>query len=541
MLRLAILPLALLALSASRNVASAGEPLRDVIDRRVEQQWQKRQLQPAPRSSDAEFLRRVSLDLHGLVPTAEQAREFLDDPANDKRQRLIDRLLEDPRYAVHQADLWDLAYFGRNPPGFGTDKRGGFQDWLRKQFADNVPYDQWARAILKAEGNTVDQGPPMFFVQYKSGPEDATEAVTQKFLGVQLQCARCHDHPFESWTQKDFYGMAAFLARLRVVDVGNKNKVKAYAIGEMNRGDVLFTGPASEQQPGKKGEPIKPQFLGGEPLQEPETPDSVKDPRNFPNGKQPPAPKFSRKDALAEWIASKDNPYFARAAANRVWAQLMGKGIVHPVDNLTGENPASHPELLDELAAELISSGFDLKQLIREIVSSKAYQLAGAGPPEEAMPLWYERARFRPLSAEELLECWVRASGYEQVGTDKPRDGRLEYKAINWSYMRRYFGKPNDGVGNFQGGLQEHLYMNNGQVYSLISTREGGLHHRLANSEAPWEQRVEELYLSVLSRRPAEEETKKFVEFLTGGEDPGAQLREAIWTLMTCSEFRFNH
>lgn len=525
----------------------AAEPLRQVIDRHVAAGWEANGVTPSGISSDAEFLRRVYLDLLGLVPTYEQTVEFLDDTSPTKRDTLIERLLEDPRFGVHQADVWDMVYFGRNPPGYGTRDREGFQNWLREQFQQNVPYDVWANAILKAEGNTVEDGPPMFFVQYKNAPEDATQAVTQKFLGVQLQCARCHDHPFDDWTQTDFYGFAAFFARLQVVDVGkkevDKKKLTAYAIGEKNRGDVLFTGPAAEQQPGQKGQPVAPKFLHGEPLAEPELPEDIQDPRNFPSGQVPPKPQFSRKDALADWITSGDNPYFARAAANRIWAQFIGKGIVHPVDNLSPENSPSHPELLDQLAQALVARDFDLRWFIGEILRSQTYQLSSRGGGSEALPQWYHRARFRPLSAEELFESWVLVSGYDKVlaHSDQQPDGRLRYRGITWDYLRNAFGQPNDGVGVFQGGLHEHLYLNNGQVRQLISTRPGGLHDLLLTSEQSWQERVERLFLQVLSRRPSEAESAKFVQFLSAEDDASGRLHDAIWTLMTCSEFRFNH
>jgi hypothetical protein len=522
--------------------ARGEEGLRAEIDRHVEAAWKANKVTPAEPASDAEFLRRLYLDLLGTIPTHDEAVAFLDDSDAAKRQQLIDRLLDDPRFARHQAEVWDQVLFGRNPPGYGTDKREGFQAWLQNQFQQNTPYDQWVKAILVAEGNSVDDGAPLFFVQYKSQPEDATEAVTQKFLGVQLQCARCHDHPFESWKQLDFYGMAAFFARLQVVEVGKKNNLAMYAIGEKNRGEMLFTGPVAEQEVGQKGEPVKPKFLHGEPLEEPELPADFKEDRNFPNGKLPPKPRFSRKDQLAEWIARPDNPYFARAVANRVWAQFLGRGIVHPVDNLSDSNKPSHPELLDLLASAMVEYGFDLKRYIRELVSSRTYQLSGGGEVEAAMPSWFERARARPLTAEELLDSWRVAVGYEgmeQASGRRPSDDR--YAPLGSGYLMQFFGAPSNGVGDFQGGLHEHLFLNNGGLSSLLSTAKGGLHDTLLNSESPWEQRVDRLYVSLLSRRPTAEEREKFVAYLTAEQDPQTRLNEAIWVLMTSSEFRFNH
>lgn len=537
-----IIPLALAAILAPAVVAIADGPLRQTIDRHIAAGWAKNKVTPAEPATDAEFLRRVTLDLLGRIPTYEETVAFLDDKDPQKREKLIDKLLAHPRYGVHMADVWDQIYFGRNPPGYMTDKRGAFKDWLRKRFAKNTPYDVWVRELLKAEGDTAGDGPAMFYVQYKNRPEDATEAITQKFLGVQLQCARCHDHPYDEWKQTDFYGIAAFIARLRVVTLKRKNRMVNFAIGEKNTGDVLFTGPAIDQQPGQKGKPIAPKFLGGDKLKEPKLPKGFKDPRRFPNNKMPPKPKFSRKDALAEWITDAKNPWFARAAVNRVWAQFLGKGIVHPIDNLSKTNPPSHPELLEELTKSFIAHKFDLRYLIREILNSRAYQLSSAGAATNEKPLWYERARYRPLSAEELYESWVLAAGYkESRPRNRNNDDRFNSRAITWGYMRSYFGKPTDGVGNFQGGMHEHLYMNNGQVHSLISRRDGSLFAAIAKSKAPWEKRVERLFLQVLSRRPSPEDTKKFVAHLSAKDNADDRLHEAIWTLMTCGEFRFNH
>lgn len=534
-----LLGISLLSLLLAPPAGYSAEPLRDVIDEKIAAQWKAQDITPAERSSDGEFLRRVYLDLLGVTPSYEEALEFLDDPRPDKRDRLIEKLLEHPRFGLHQADVWDMVYFGRNPPGYGTRQRDGFQTWLAAQFQQNTPYNEWVGAILRAKGNTVEDGPPMFFVQYKNKPEDAAEAVMAKFLGVQLKCARCHDHPFDPYTQTDFYGVAAFFARLEVVSLGKKDKQKAYAIGEKNFGDVLFTGPAIDQEPGQKGKPIAPKFFSGDPLEEPEPPEDLEDPRNFPSGKMPPDPYFSRKNALAAWMTSPENPYFARAAVNRIWAQFLGKGLVHPVDNLSPSNPPSHPELLDALEKSFVKSGFDVKALIREILSSRTYQLSSQGEVTDAKPRWYERARFRPLSAEELFESWLVAAGYP----DKPDPGedRFNVRGFTWAYLRRAFGRPNDGQGHFQGGLKEHLYLNNGQVHGLISEKPGSLYHTIESSEEPWENRVERMFVQVLSRRPSPEETEKFTKHLSQEENADDRLHEAIWTLMTCSEFRFNH
>lgn len=537
--------LTLVALLGLVAPSPAASPLRDVVDRELSVAWTREKVTPAKPAHDAEFLRRVYLDLCGDVPTYDETVSFLADRDTDKRAKLIDRLLDDPRYAQHLADLWDLLLFGRRPPGFDTDKRDGFQAWLKKQFGDNVPYDELARSILKAEGTSVDPGTPIFYMQYKGQPEDACEAITQIFLGVQLQCARCHDHPFESWKQVDFYGMAAFIARLEVVTVGKEKNDTKYAIGEKSSGDILFTGPAKDQAPGKKGDPIQPRFLLGDHLKEPPLPKEFKEVAKFTPNKEPPPPFFSRKDMLADWVTSLENPFFAKATANRLWALLFGRGLVHPVDNMSPANAPSHPALLDALTKHLVAHKFDVKDFLRELANSKAYQLSSVGGDGNQFPAWYAAARVRPLSAEELAQAWRTATGFEvveQTGKVKnTKPGR--FRPFESGYMIRFFGTPNSGTGDFQGGLHEHLYLNNGPMQTVLVSGKGSLLDGVVDAKKSPAERVERLYLSLLNRRPTEEEVARFSKFVEGAEKNKEEdaWREAAWALMTSSEFRFNH
>jgi Protein of unknown function (DUF1549)/Protein of unknown function (DUF1553) len=535
--------LAILLVAFPWSVSAGDVSLRVVIDAELGKVWDREKITPAEACDDATFLRRVSLDLGGVIPTADEAKAFLDDTSADKRAALIERLLAHPRYGVHQADVWDMVFFGRNPPGYEARDREGFQRWLREAFHQNMHYDELARQLLKAEGNTAEQGAAMYLVQYDRHPEDAAMAVSQTFLGVQLQCARCHDHPHESWTQLDFYGMAAFFSRLQMVKAGktrvNEKELDKIFVGELNTGDVKFTGPAKDAKPGQAGVPVKPKFLLASALEEPDFSAEIKDEKRLPDGNQPPAPKFSRKDKLAEWITSPENPYFARAVSNRLWAQFMGRGLVHPIDNMSESNPPSHPELLDAISKEFITHQFDVKWLIREILSSRAYQLDSTGEVADAMPQWFERARTRPLSAEELLESWRVATSYDVIAARKPNENKGRFYGVTFDYIRHYFGEPNNGVGDFQGGLHEHLYLNNGELGRLMSSEKDGI----VTSPDDWNARVDRLYLAVLSRRPSEEERERFAEFCQVPEknQQPERLREALWVLMTCSEFRFNH
>ena len=281
----------------------------------------------------------------GTIPSHDEVKSFLADSDTGKRAKQIDRLLADPRFAAHQADVWDLILFGRNPPGYNaTANRDGFKKWLADKFAKDEPFDRLVRDLLRAE----EEGSTLFYVQYRDHPEETAVAVSRIFLGTQLQCARCHDHPYEPWTQRDFYGLAAFFARLVVVDAPAAAAGKRrFLIGEKNTGEVLFTGPAKDLKPGQKGEPIRPKFLRGEALTEPTMPKDFKEPK--PEAGKAPKPTFSRKEKVADWVVAADNPYFARAATNRLWAQFMGRGLVHPVDDLSDKHPPSHPRLFEAL------------------------------------------------------------------------------------------------------------------------------------------------------------------------------------------------
>lgn len=520
-------------------IALGGElPLRDVIDKEIEAALEREGIQASGQADDATFLRRVYLDLLGMVPTYGEAQKFLDNDAPDKRLQLVNSLMEDPRHARHQRGIWDLLIFTRKPanPSFTKD-RGPFKEWLEKQFAQNVHWDELVRKLILAE----EPGSQMFHVQYRNKPEDETVAVSRLFLGTQLQCARCHDHPFEELSQEDFYGMAGFFVRLQVLEE-KKGKVRHFHIGEKSSGEVMFTGPASEATPGKKGEPVKAKFLDGTALEEPELPEDFEEP-DYKKIKKPPFPEpfFSRKAQLATWLTSPDNPYFAKAAVNRVWAQFMGRGLVHPVDDLKPGSRASHPELLETLAKEFIAHEYDLRWLAREILMSAAYQRDSAGAGKEAFPKWYDRARVRPLSAEELIASFRVASGFDVAeGKDKKMPNAAK------DYMTRIFGTPEDGRGNFQGGIHEHLYLNNGsQLRGVIRAKEGNLADSLLKDESPWPDKMQKLFLSTVTRFPTDAEKAKVVEYITHTPDDKRatqeRLEEAIWALLSSSRFRFNY
>jgi len=523
----------LLVLSAAPLSARAADaPPRSVIDEHLRAAWEQQKITPAGPADDAAFLRRVYLDLVGTIPTYDEIKAFLEDTSSTKRDAVIHRLLDDPRYAQQQMSIWDLTLFGRNPASSEVRKRDAWRDWLRGQFEKNEPYDKWVRQLLLAE----EEGSTVFYAQFQNKPEDLTEAFSKAFLGTQLQCARCHDHPYTPLTQRDFFGMTGFFVRLVVIENGTTgdgaNKQKRFNIGEKSSGEVLFAGNMKELKPGKKGDPVKPKFLAGSELDEPALPKDFKEVEVKTGIKAMPKPVFSRKEKLADWATSGGNPFFARAAVNRIWGQFMGRGIVHPIDNLGDDNKPSLPALLDALTKEFIAHQFDMKWLIREIVSSQAYQISGEGPVTDALPAWWERARVRPLSAEEIAASLKVAGG----DAEPAKQG-----GDTSEYFLRYFGEPTNGQGDFQGGLGEHLFLNNSDnVRKFFSKKKGNLADTLAASKDPWEQRVDRMFLSVLTRMPTDAEREKFVAFLQSEPKTEQVIEEAIWVLVNTSEFRFN-
>jgi hypothetical protein len=482
----------------------------------------------------------VYLDLIGMIPSYEEATTFLNDADPQKREKLIDKLLADPRYARQQAQVFDLAMLTRNHKvvegTIGYRNRGRFRQWLTQQFAANEPYDQIAAKILQAQ----EDGSQLYFAVY-NGTDEMVAAVSRFFLATQIQCAKCHDHPYESWTQKDYHGLAGFFVRTMSVEVPGKPEItnkqgKQYLVGEKTVGEALFS--LEEIDPKTKKQqtiPIKPKFLIGDELTEPEPPKDYVEPKLKP-GELPPKPSFSRREKFIEWMIASDNPFFAKALANRMWAQFMGRGFVHPVDDFNSSNTPSHPELLKAIETELVAHKFDVKWLIREIVNSETYQATDLGEVTDAMPKFYERARIRPLSIEELTSSLHVAMGTGDEAALKTEPSKD---------LLQYLGEPTDGQGRFQGSLSEHLFLHNGDTFrNLCRPNKGNLAEKLLAGSDSWDERVERMFLSVLSRPPTSEERERFVQYLSVEEkDPklkGQRMEDSLWVLVSGSEFRFN-
>ena len=353
-------------------------PVRNHIDELVFARLKKLQIPPSPLCTDSEFLRRVSLDLLGTLPSRETIETFLADPSPDKRARLVDRLLEQPAHARYQAQQWgDLLRIKQGKIGrAGVHK---FHRWLVRAMQSNMPHDEFARQLLTARGSTFVH-PPANFFRASAGAKDAAESASQLFLGIRIQCAKCHNHPFDRWSQDNYYGIAAVFTRVQQKPLAGSDEVAIWLDRET---EVI--------QP-RTGETMKPWLPLTGSVDVPATTD--------------------RRAVFARWLTAADNPFFARVAVNRIWGRLFGRGIVEPVDDFRADNPPAHPELLDRLAADFVASGFDRRELIRTITGSSVYQLSSRSQPLNADDeKYFSHAYARLLTAEQLLDAVSHVTG----------------------------------------------------------------------------------------------------------------------------------
>lgn len=503
-----------------------GLPEYNFIDPLVWSKLREMRLLPSELCDDSTFLRRVHLDLIGRLPTADEARAFLADDRTDKRALLVDALLERPEYADHWATKWaDL--LRPNPYRVGIKATLSLDTWLRDVFRANLPYDQWVRQLVTARGSTWRNGAVTFF-RDRRGPDEIATAVSQLFLGVRMECAKCHHHPFEVWGQDDFYEFAGFFARIGRKGPGLSPPISG---GEEN---VFAKASGSVSHP-LTGKPVVPTPLGGESVDIP----ADKDPR----------------EVLAEWMVADENPFFARAGANRIWAELMGRGLVEPVDDLRVTNPASNAELLDALAEEFRRVGYDQKALLRTIANSYVYQLASL-PNERNVgdARNYSRHYRQQLRAETLLDAVCDVTG---VPNRFPDDGQiaapLDSRATQlWTFRAdsRFldaFGRPDENkdppcerLG--EATVVQALHMMNAPALHEKVISDQGRAAKLANSELTPEEIVAELYLAAYARYPNQDEVAGLASLF--GETPETRRQateDIMWSLINTPEFMLSN
>lgn len=486
------------------------------VDRHVGAKLKALHIPPSPAASDEEFLRRASLDITGVIPTADEARRFLADTSKDKRARLVDSLLLRPEYADYWAIYWGdhlsntrQLLYNKGPYTFSR--------WLYQAFRKNVPYDQFVRQLLVSSGNMYDS-PATSYYPLMRKELDMASMTSQIFLGVSIECARCHNHPLEKWTQDDYNGMAAVFAQVRY-----KN-----GTGPRNNERTLYVDFARRFQHPDTKKPYDAKALGGPYL----------------NGA---TEMVDRRELFTDWLTAPDNPYFARAIVNRMWRQFMGRGFVEPVDDFRATNPPTNAPLLDELARDFIEHKFDLHHLIRRITASRAYQTTSApvaGNNDDTMA--YSRYYPKRLSAEQLSDSVSLATGvWESYRSLYPgtRAMQIPDPEIE-SHFLEVFDRPSRQLiceRKNTPTLNQALHLvSGGGLQQKIGAPSGVLAKALAAGE-PAERVAEDLYLSTLSRLPDASERALARTAIQRAGDPRKGLEDLFWALISSKEFLYNH
>lgn len=496
-------------------------PANNEIDRLVHEKHQKLGLLPSATCTDEEFIRRVSLDLIGKQPSAEMAKRFIADTRADKRERIVDELLDDPNYADHWAVKWgDL--IRPNPSRVGVKPVYLLDAWLRDSFRQNKPYHQMIRELLTAEGSSHDYGPVAVF-RDKRDPVDTSGFVSQIFLGVRLDCAKCHHHPSEKWTQEDYYQLAAFFGQIKRKGQG----ISAPISGEP---EYLWYGGKGEVR-----HPITDAVMTPKPPDGPEMP--------YVEGQDP-------RVALTDWMAASSNPFFAKAIVNRIWSDFLGRGIVDPVDDFRVSNPPTNEALLEWLASDFTTHGYDLKHLMRTIVSSRTYQLS-TQPNETNVTDTknYSRGLKRRLAAEVLLDAVSDVTGQRDEFSGLPPNSRA---VQTWNHKLASdfldaFGRPNASQEcpcereRKPSVVQALHLMNSNSLQEKLASKEGRI-SQLVKSDLPEPKLVNEVYLATYNRLPNASELQTALKFFsTPGATRQTATEDLAWALINSAEFVFNH
>ena len=494
------------------------------IDEKVLEKLRLLHYIPSPLISDSTFVRRIHLDLTGILPKAAVVQNFLADEAKDKRSQLIDRLLDSPDYAKYWARKWgDLLRLSRKQIGEGAVYK--FADWLERSIATNQSYDDFARDLLTAKGSSL-LNPEANFIRTTINAEDAMESTSQLFLGSRIQCAKCHNHPFERWTQDNYYGLTAFFARTKTKKLG--------------KSEETFVWNAKE---GEVKHPVTGKHL----------PPWVPDTGTFEL-----PPDKDRRQVFAEWLTKPGNPFFAKVEVNRIWASLMGIGIIEPFDDFRDTNPPSNKPLLEALAKDFVDSGFNRRDLIRKIVNSNAYQTSG-----ESNEFNRDDTRFfsfrqpRRLEAEQLVDALGQVTGkpmkfsgvpvtVKAVHLPAPDLAQRNRSMIGDVEFLKVFGQPErqtvcscERAGD--AGLGQALQLFNGKLFNSMLTAGDSLFRKSLSAKKPLSEIVEDLHLSALSRFPNEKEKAIALAYLEKATDKGKALEDLCWAILNRNEFLFNH
>lgn len=545
--------------AAAESAAEETSPVPTGIDPRLaidvllEKSWSEETIEPAPPGDDATFLRRITLDLLGRIPTVEERRRFLAETRSDKRERLVDELLESKAHARYLAEIFNVVLLGREGERgkSRSDRERHFLPYLRWAFETNRPWNEVGHDLIEARPESPEEaGASWFLYEQRNDANEMATAASAALFGKQVQCAQCHDHPVApEIEQKHYWGLVAFFDRSRNVNTKEGPRVAEQAVGGYSKyanleGEsseselVFFTGREAEEPGGRREKDALENYLVAPPN------DWINPPKPEKNGEKPrlttdvdeaPQPKFSRRAALAE-LAIEQNPDFARAFVNRAWALFMGRGFVHPVDKMTSAHPVSHPELFDWLAGDFAANDYDVRRLFRAIVTSRAYALS-ASPPGDVRPLprTFAYALDKPLPAEALYRSMLVALGAE-VEDDGTVAGEEGYRNVFVDNYPALFPEV------FSPSVQQAMFATNGHAIDrMLRSDEPPLPAALVKNPND-EEVVRDIFTAVFGRAPASDERERSVAYLADRADRRLEaIRQIIWALFHSAEFRINH
>jgi hypothetical protein len=517
---------ALFVIPYTQNVKLAGWENRNFIDDLAAAKFRELGIEPSPLCDDATFVRRAFLDAIGTLPTVEEAKSFLasDDPR--KREHLIDRLLGLTGHAADDAAStdaytawWSLKWsdlLRNNSADVGEQGMWAMHNWIRSSLRTNKPFDKFVREIITAQGSIYTTGPANFYRVHKDSSMLA-EATAQLFLGVRIECAKCHHHPFEKYSQDDYYALAAFFAR-----TGTKNSEE---FGLFGREQVVIVRDSGDVRHPRTNQVVAPRPLDG------------------PSADNP----LDRRVPLADWLTSRDNAYFARSVVNRYVGYLLGRGLVEPIDDLRSTNPPTNPTLLDALARHFAESGYDLKQLIRVIMTSRLYQLDSqptAGNAADSK--FYSHYQVKRLPAEALIDAIDRVTEVQTKYRNLPLGTRaIELPDAEYpDYFLNTFAKPRrvtvcECERAPDPSLAQALHTLNGDVLTVKIRDAKGRINRLVSAKKSPEETVEELYLAALSRFPTDEERSAAHDLLAESKSPAEFYQDLLWAVVNSKQFLF--
>ncbi len=508
------------------------------LDRYINAALKREGIQPSKVSEDTEFLRRIHLDVTGKIPTPEAVLDFLKDGSSNKRQRKIRELLGSDAYLDYWTGLWVNWLIGRRADR--DDRRIGLTYWVRDALTENIPYNQFVQELITADGELRDNGAGNYIMRYGRSPVFLTSHTTRLFLGLPMQCAECHDHKTEAWRQEDFYGIAAFFAgidsqrkgNIQTIDlVGNEKRMANFLITN-NSKDAIWVERLEKQ--------VHPHFLDGIAYK---------------------GSPLKKREALAQWMTDKSNPYFSQAIVNRIWKHFMGRAFVEPVDGFGAENQPTNPELLKWFANDFVMHGYDLQYLMRTILNSETYQRTSqTNESNKDDQRYYSHAYLKPLSAEQFFYSLLQATDFERLqevrmkglkkkSSKQRKDMLRQLEGMKREHLKKFIFLLNNGemeeIEAFNGTVPQALMMINGDMVNDSASHEeygSFVNYVLGKWRGPME-RMAYIYLNVLSRLPTSKEKTYFQRYLERSlySDKDLAYEDLYWVLLNSAEFSLNH